>query len=160
MNNICIDNTNFQGNVFLQNKFSKLANSNMEKAKSGIEKLIAKKEYNLYIQQDYCYNNINFLASKYTPDIASAYTKISIPVNSKHLKYEEAAKQAIDKYEENLCNKEKIEWDKNRKQQTINDIKDIIESAAFFPLFVINDILRVINPKWGKKFEKLIDKII
>ena len=38
-----------------------MADARMKKAKADIEKLIAPKKYDLYVQQDYGYNNVNFI---------------------------------------------------------------------------------------------------
>ena len=157
----CINNTNFQGKLYIQNKFSKVADSKMKKAKADIEKLIAQKKYDLYVQQDYGYSNVNFIASQYAPsDIVDVYRKISIPVMSKPSKYTEAAKNATAEYEKAILNKEQKQWECEKKQRAVQDVKDTAEFIMLFPLFIINDILHKINPKWSKKFEKVIDKII
>ena len=152
-----ISNTNFQGKLFIQNKFSTVADSKMQKAKAGIEELIASKKYDLYVQQDYRYNSVNFIASQYNPsNIIDVYRKISIPVLSKYSKYTEAAKNAIEKYEKAILNEEQKQWENNKKQRAIQNFKDMVETILFFPMFVIDDILHEINPKWSKKFEKLL----
>lgn len=155
-----ISDTNFQGNLYIQNKLSIVADSRMKKVAAGIEEFIASKKYDLYVQQDYGYNNVNFIASQYAPsDIVDVYRKISIPVISKHSKYTEAAKKATENYEKAMLNEEQKQWERQKKQRAVQDMKDIAESIVFLPLFMIYEILHEINPKWSNKFERFLDRI-
>ena len=156
----CVTDTNFQGKLVIQNKFSKVAESKMEKAKVSIEELIASKNYDLYVQQDYGYNIVNFIASHNFPTkMADIYKKISIPIVSKYSKYTEAAKNAIEEYENAILNEKQKCWENEKKHRVVQDFKDTVGTILYFPLFMINDILYEINPKWSKKFERFIDRI-
>ena len=84
----------------------------------------------------------------------------SVLLNAKPSRYVDGAKNAIENFDKALLDKEQKEWELKQKQKKIEEIKDIICSIIYFPLFLAGDILHEISPKLSKKFEKLIDKII
>lgn len=158
----CINSTDFQGRLFIQNKLSRVADFNLKQAKKSIEEILAKKDYNLYVKQDYSYNKVHFSGpAVLTNSISSVDTTVSIPVLSTVTKYIDAAKKASDKYEKALRDKEQADFERSRRHQKFRDLKGISETVLFIPLFAISEILRDINPKWSKNFEKnVIDRII
>ena len=166
MRTIFADNTNFQGKLVIENRLSNKPSNCIKKVQDNICSLIQKKDYNLYIKQYYDKNEIGIYADYPFPKKPSQKSvfqkseKESLPINAKSSRYIEAAKSAIEKYDKAILDKEQKEWDKKQKSRKIEDLKDIIETVVFLPLFIINDILHSINPKRSKNFEKYIDKII
>lgn len=162
----CINNTNFQGKFVIENRLSDKPKRCVKKVQDSINNLIHEKSYNLYLKQLYDKNVIGIYADYPFPLKPSQHiiilnkTTENIPINSNSSKYIEAAKNAIEKYDKVLREKDQKEWEDRRKNQKINDLIDSAETILFFPLFAVSDILHSINPKWSKKFEKYIEKII
>ena len=157
----CIGNTNFQGKLVLLNELSRKPGSCIEKVKKDLQEMIKPKNYDLYLEQDYSTNKINFAASTLYPRcIHGAIEHEELPITAKPKRYINAAKDTMDNYEKALNEKEQQAWEQKQKHQKTEDLKDFAGIILFFPLFAINDLLHEINPKWSKKFEKFIDKII
>ena len=154
----CISDTNFQGKLIITNRLSNKPNNCINKVKSSLENLILKKDYNLYITQDYTQNKI-CISAKYPVSMLNEQGE-NLQINSKASRYIDAAKNAISKYENALSDKEQKIWEQNKKESKKQEIKDIAGVILFFPFFIVGDILHSINPKWSNKFEKLIDRII
>ena len=155
-----IDNTNFQGKLIIQNKLSRLADFNLNKVKTVIEKNIARKKYDLYVSQDYTYQKLSFIASHAnSSDNTVSTDKVSIPIISRPSRYIEAAGKATDIYEKALNDKEQKEWENKKKLYKMNIWKDAAEMILLFPFFIVSEVINSINPKWANKFDKLIDKL-
>ena len=161
----CINNTNFQGKLVVVNKLSNKPSRCLNKVKDSMEELVRNKDYNLYVQQDYSNDKIRIIAEypfPLKPSQRDKYirTQKYIPTVSNASKYLYTAQDVLNEHEENLRTMEQKKWENNQKQQFWEMLKGDIETILLFPLFVINDILHSINPKWSKKFEKsIIDKI-
>lgn len=154
----CVNNTIFGGKLVITNHLSNKPNNCINKLKDSLEGLVQKKDYNLYVTQDYSMNKI-CITVKYPVNMLNQAGE-TIPINAKHSKYIDAAKSAIAKYDKALLENEQIKWEQKQKQNKIQELKDILETIVLFPLFGINELLDFINPKLSKKFEKLIDKMI
>ena len=162
----CIENTNFQGKFVIENSFSNKPGRCIKKVKDNLENLVRTKDYNLYLKQNFVENRMEFSA-KYPFPLNPTQTKMLlteakefVPVNSKSSNYIAAANNVIKNFEDNVKKYYKKEWEDNQKAQIKEDIKDLLSSTIFFPLFAVSFILHGINPKWSDKFEKFIDKII
>ena len=157
---------NFEGQFIIVNNLSNKPAECVKTIKDNIKKLINKKNFNLYLKQDYVKQKICFIPDYQFPNMQNnentmlANTQESVLINAKSSRYVDAAKKAIENFDKALLDKEQKEWELTRKQQTVEYIKGTIGSIICFPLFVINDLLHEISPKLSKKFEKLIDKII
>ena len=158
----CITDTNFQGKLVISNRLTSKPSKCVAKVKDDIGNLVTKKDYNLYISQNYSNNEIIIKADYPFPLKPSQTTLLmekaeeKLPVNAKVSRYFDAAKKVINDFETKLNKQYEKQWEQGKKQKVIQDIKDMAETVVFFPLFVVDDILHEINPKWSKKFEKLL----
>ena len=156
---------NFEGQFIIVNNLSNKPAECVKTVENNIKKLISKKNYNLYLKQDYVKQKICFIPDyQFTkPNRENAMltgTQETVLLNAKPSRYIDAAKNAIKNFDKALLDKEQKEWELKQKRQKIEEIKDIICSIIYFPLFLVGDILHEISPNLSKKFEKLIDKII
>ena len=157
---------NFEGQFIIVNDLSNKPAECVKTVKNKINKLISKKDYNLYLKQDYVKQRICFVPDFQPPkmsDLGQAVhsgTLECVLINAKPSRYFDAAKNAIENFDRSLQDEKQKEWELTKNQQTVEGIKDIIGSIVYFPLFVIGNILNGISSKLSKKFEKLIDKII
>ena len=157
---------NFEGQFIIVNNLSNKPAECVKTVKNQVKKLISKKDYNLYLKQDYVKQRICFIPDYQLPKMSErgqmvhSGTQESVLLNAKPSRYVDAAKNAIENFDRALLNEKQKEWALTKKQQTVEGIKDIIVNIVYFPLFVIGDILHEISPKLSNKFEKLIDKII
>lgn len=149
----CINNTNFQGKLIVTNQLSNKPSKCFNKVRGDIEALIEKKDYNLFLKQDYDKQKIFFRE-------ISVNVQESIPITANSSKYIEAAKNIIEKYDKALLDKEQKEWERKQHEQAITELKDTAWSIVLFPLFIVEYMLSEINTKWSKNFEKFIDKLI
>lgn len=165
-----IDKTNFEGKFVLRNNFSNKPKQCVKKVQSEIQNLIQKKDYNIYLAQDYSKNEMSMTTEYAFPLKPSqrvyitAKAQETFPITSKASKYIQAAKNVIEKHENGIKDIDQIIWEIDQKKYKKNKICDNIELFVFAPVFILANItekaLRSVNPKWAKKFEKLIDKII
>jgi len=156
----CVSSTYFQGKVVILNTLSHKPYLNIKKAENNFTRQIKSKNYNLYIEQDYCLNKINIGVSMLQPRTMSGTIEHEeLPVTAKSKRYIYAAKSAIDKFEKSQKEKEQQTWEQEQKKQKIDDAKNIIEYIVLSPVFIADAVIHEINPKWGRKFEKLLEKI-
>ncbi len=155
------DITNFQGKLVVLGKYSNKPKQNIAKTSAELEKLIRPKDWNLYLEQDYGNNNVKMTCDSFYPfeNNKDGIAQVNVPITSKASKYISAAQDALDMYEKVLYDKEQKEWENNKKRQIKEDIKSFAGLAALYPLFIVNDILYYINPKWSEKFEQILDEI-
>ena len=156
----CVSSTYFQGKVVILNTLSHKPYLNIKKTENNFTRQIKSKNYNLYIEQDYCLNKINIGVSMLQPRTMSGTIEHEeLPVTAKSKRYIYAAKSAIDKFEKSQKEKEQQTWEQKQKKQKIEDIKDIIGTILLSPVFITEEIIHSINPKWANKFENLLQKI-
>lgn len=156
----CVSSTYFQGKVVILNTLSHKPYLNIKKAENNFTRQIKSKNYNLYIEQDYSLNKINIGVSMLQPRTMSGTIEHEeLPVTAKSKRYIYAAKSAIDKFEKSQKEKEQQTWEQEQKKQKREDIKDVIETILLSPVFITEEIIRSINPKWANKFENLLQKI-
>jgi len=156
----CVSSTYFQGKVVILNTLSHKPYLNIKKAENNFTRQIKSKNYNLYIEQDYSLNKINIGVSPLKPRTMSGNIEHEeLPITAKSKRYIYAAKSAIDNYEKRQKEKEAQAWEQEQKKQKIDDVKNIIEYIVLSPVFIADAVIHEINPKWGRKFEKLLEKI-
>jgi len=160
-----LENINFRGKLVKVGKFSEKPEKCFNKASKQLEQFVRSKDYNLFIQQDYSKNEMRIIADYPFPlkpnQRAPLFTRtqINIPTTSKTSKYVQTAKDVIDEFEYSLNQKEKQAWEQEQKKRKIENIKDVIETILLSPVFITEEIIRSINPKWANKFENLLQKI-
>ena len=138
-----VDNTNFQGKLIIVNRLSNKPGKCINKVKSDIENLITKKDYNLYITQDYSKNEINIKADypfPYKPDnkiILLANAEESFPINSKTSKYIDTAKKTIEKLETNISKQKELLWEKEQNKQERKELLSFLAFNLTLPFIVI-----------------------
>ena len=165
MRTASLNDTNFQGKVIVLNRLSSKPNRCLNKVEGDMQKLVQKKDYNLYLKQDYAGNLINisaeypFTQKPSQKHICMLKTQINVPITSKASRYVDTASNVIKQFENNMWNKEQQIWEKEQKKQKIDDVKNIMEYILLSPVFIADAVIHEINPKWGKKFEKLLEKI-
>ena len=161
----CISNTDFKGKLVIVNQLSNKPKKCLANVQNDIQKFIKPKDYNLFIQQDYSKNEMRIIADYPFPlkrsklNLYFTRTQMNIPITSKASKYVETSQDVMDKFEYNLHQKEQQAWEQEQKKQKIDDAKNIIEYIVLSPVFIADAIIHEINPKWGRKFEKLLEKI-
>ena len=161
-----ITNTNFQGKLVITNHLSEKPEKSVKKVQEIIKNLVQKKDYNIYLTQDYGKNEISIYADYPFPQKPSKHLiflnteKENLPLNAKCSRYIDAAKSAIEKYDKALLSNKQKEWGQKRKQDQVQELKGILGAIAIFPLYGINLLLGSIHPKLSKNFEKLLEKII
>ena len=167
----CVNNTAFNGKLFIADNLSKKPRLNLGKVKLNIQKYLENKNYNLYFKQDYTTNKVNIDLkevcsnpfslnfSRYETEKETGFSA-HVDINAKASKYFDAVKDAIYRYEEDLKTNAEKEWELEQTKKIKEDFKEFAGSLLFFPLFAVNDILHSINPKWSNKFEKIIDNLI
>ena len=156
----CLSNIDFHGKVVILNTLSHKPYLNIKKAENNFTKQIKSKNYNLYIEQDYSLNKINIGVSPLKLRTMSGNIEHEeLPITAKSKRYIYAAKSAIDNYEKRQKEKEAQAWEQEQKKQKIDDVKNIIEYIVLSPVFIADAVIHEINPKWGRKFEKLLEKI-
>lgn len=166
MKAVKIDNTSFQGKLVITNHLSEKPEKSIRKVQEIIQNIVQKKDYNLYLTQDYGKNEINIYADYPFPQKPSEHfiflntEKETLPINAKYSRYIDAARSAVEKYDKALLKNNQTEWEHKQKQNQIQELKGILGSIAIFPLYGINLLLDSIHPKLSEKFEKLLDKII
>lgn len=155
-----IDNTNFQGKLIILNDLSHKPYANINKIKDNLVKQIESKKYDLYIGQDYSANKIRFAASHCEPRyIQGVLAHEEIPITANASRYIYAAKNAINRYEKAIMDVELKNWEQKRKQQQIQECKDVVGTLIFSPLYVMGSVLSDVSPKLAKKYEELLNKI-
>ena len=160
----CVSSTYFQGKVVILNTLSHKPYLNIKKAENNFTRQIKSKNYNLYIEQDYCLNKINIGVSMLQPRTMSGTIEHEeLPVTAKSKRYIYAAKSAIDKFEKSQKEKEQQAWEQEQIKQKREEIAATLLNIVLAPVYIVEDaisgMLHEINPKWGKKFEKLLEKI-
>ena len=151
---------NFEGKLIILNDLSQKPHASINKVKDALQKQIEPKKYDLHIGQDYSANKIRIAASHFRPSyIQGVLAHEELPITAKSSRYIYAAKDAIDKHEKALLDAEQENWELKQKQQKKQEVIDTIESILFAPVLILDSILHEINPKLGKKFEKILDKI-
>ena len=160
-----VENNNaitFNGNFVINSSLTSKPQSCVKKVKNELQALVKKQNYNLYLRQNYSENEIEIAVGQQCPFNKNIKESIKqgIPITSNTLKYIDAAKKAIAEYENQIFTNEQKELDlqqqQRRKQEAVDDLKSIL----YIPLFIVNDIVHLINPKWSKNFEKFIERII
>ena len=156
-----INSANFQGNIYKVGRFSNKPKECLSIVENKISELIQPRSYNLYIQQDYRSGRINITAGNnyIVSDINKNQICASIPCTAESSKYIEASEKAIDKYEEKLKEKAQSEWEQKQKLQKKQNILDTVEFILCCPIYIVGNILEGISPKFGKKFDKVLQKI-
>ena len=160
----CTNNTDFQGKLVIANSFSNKPKQCINKVQSDVQNLIKKKDYDLYIRQDYSKNVIN-ISAEYSFPLKSNQRKLfvsaqeNIPINSRVSRYVDAAANVINQFENNLRKKEQQAWEQKQKKQNRDDIKNTIGFILLSPVYFAEMIVHDISPKWGEKFENLLQKI-
>ena len=138
-----VDNTNFQGELIIVNRLSNKPNKCINKVKSDIEKLITKKDYNLYVTQDYSKNEINIKAEYPFPHktdnkiIRLTKTEESLPINSKTSKYIDTAKKTIEKHENDINKQKELLWEKEQNKQERKEFLGFLAFNLTLPFIVI-----------------------
>ena len=156
----CLSNIDFQGKVVILNPLSNKPYLNIKKAENNFTKQIKSKNYNLYIEQDYSLNKINIGVSPLKPRTMSGNIEHEeLPITAKSKRYIYAAKSAIDNYEKRQKEKEAQAWEQEQKRIKTENIKDTLETILLSPVFIAEEMIRSINPKWANKFENLLQKI-
>ena len=156
----CVSSTDFKGKLVIINELSDKPKKCIDIVRNNLEKQIQPKKYNLYIEQDYRTCKINIGASFYQPRYMSGViAHEELPITAKSNKYVYATKRAIDKHETSEAEREQLTWEQEQKRKKKEDIKDVLGTILLSPVFILNMVIHEINPKWGKKFEKLLEKI-
>lgn len=151
---------NFEGKLIILNDLSQKPYASINKVKDNLQKQIQPKKYDLYIGQDYSANKIRIAASHFRPSyIKGALAHEELPITAKSSRYLYAAKDAIDKHEKALSETEQEKWEQRIKERKREELLDFAQTLLYAPFYIVEYILRDINPKWAKKFEKFIDKI-
>ena len=160
-----ISNVSFQGKLVIVNHFSNKPRQYVEKVKDKLQNLVAKKDYNLFLQQDYSRNEMRIIADypfPLKPEQSTPLftrTQINIPVTSKASKYVKTSKDVMDKFEYNLHQKEQQAWEQEQKLQKKQKILNTVEFILYCPFYIVEHILHDINPKFSHKYDKLLQKI-
>ena len=150
----------FKGKLVILNDLSRKPYANINKVKDNLVKQIESKKYDLYIGQDYSANKIRIAASYYEPRyIQGVLVHEEIPITANASRYIYAAKNAINRYEKAIMDVELKNWEQKRKQQQIQECKDVVGTLIFSPLYVMGSVLSDISPKLAKKYEKLLEKM-
>lgn len=152
---------NFEGSLFVIGNYSPKPKQCIDKLYPQLEKFIKPKEFNLYIKQDYGTNEVKLACENIYPfeKSRSDFLQAKVPITAKASKYINAAKNAIDSYEQKLYEKEQQKWEQKQIQQKTQELKDIAEAVIFAPLYITGTIIEGISPKLAKKFEKLLEKM-
>lgn len=94
---------NFQGRIdIIPGNLSYEPAKNLRKAYSVLSEMIKDKPYNLYVRQEYKYNNINLIVQKEKNFIRNKGLKVEYVFSANDDRFESAAKSAIKSYEETL----------------------------------------------------------
>ena len=160
-----LNSTNFQGKLIIVNSLSNKPKKCIKKVQDNIQQLIKPKDFDLYLMQDYSKSKVN-ISAKYPINTAisknlylTCKSEENIPDTSKHSTYIDAAKSVIESFENNVRKVDELVWKQEQKKQKIDDVKNIIEYVLLFPVFAAELLIHDINPKWGTKFDKLLEKI-
>ncbi len=156
----------FQGKLVIVNDFTAKPKQCLSKVQGKLQKLVEKKDFNLYLQQDYSKNEMRIIADypfplkseQKTPLLSRA--QINIPITSKSSKYVEAAKDVLDVFKRNLNLNEQQAWKQKQKNQRKENFIEKARTVLFAPVLIAEAVLNEINPKWANKFDKLIDKVL
>ena len=158
------DNINFKGKLIIVNRLSSKPNRCINKVKGNIENLINKKDYNLYITQDYSKNEINIntdytFSQKHSQyPILSEKAEEKIPVNAKASTYIDVAKRVINNYEAELKKQKVKQWEKEYNKQELEEIGDILKSFALIPILVTIGLFAECAQDIGKNFKQIVNK--
>ena len=160
-----VENNNaitFNGNLIINSSLSSKPQNCVKKIKNELQALVKSQSYNLYLRQNYSRNEIEIAVGHQCPfnKGSKEYVKQGIPATSNFPKYIDAANKAIADYESQIRTNEQKEWELQQKQRRKQDAIDDLKSILYIPLFIVNDLVRIVNPKWAKDFEKLIERII
>lgn len=94
---------NFQGRIdIIPGNLSYEPAKNLRKAYSVLSEMIKDKPYNLYVRQEYKYNNISLIVQKEKNFIRNKGLKVEYVFSANDDRFESAAKSAIKSYEETL----------------------------------------------------------
>ena len=148
----------FNGSVYKINKFSQKPHNYFNKMRGALQELVQKKDYNIFIRQNYSSNIVEFIVPKTKENIEKESSTISIKAHSKLSKYLDAAKNAIDKYEQALLDKDQQEWGKKYDKQEWEEMGDLFAGLALFPLLMIIGALQEGIQETGKIFKQLVNK--
>lgn len=154
---------NFEGKLIVVNKLSQKPQRCIDKVCDCIQELINKKDYNLYVRQDYIQNAIGISAEyqfPIRPHQRISYGKIEkyIPIQSKAAMYKKTADDVVKVFEENKRQTEQKNWEQKKQKQKKQEYREIAETVIFAPLYIIGLILESLSPKWAKKYEELLEK--
>ena len=130
-----LDNTNFQGKLIITNRLSNKPNKAINKVKGDIENLINKKDYNLYITQDYSKNEI-CMTAKYPAYMLNG-ARTDLPINSKASRYIDTAKKTIEKHETIISKQKELLWKKEQNRQERKELLGFIAFNFAIPFIVI-----------------------
>lgn len=156
---------NFKGKLVFVNELSNKPKKCVSKVQNDIQKLVKPKDYNLFIQQDYSKGEMSIIADYPFPlkphqkELLFVRAQTNIPITSKASKYLDAAKKTIEQFDDNVRKQEQKTWEQEQKRQKKQDLVDTIESVFLAPVFLTEELLREINPKWANKFEKILQNI-
>ena len=153
----CINNTNFQGKLIIANRLSNKPNNCINKVRFDIENLIRKKDYNLYITQDYAKNEIcfstDFPLSQRTPQHAE-----NLNLNAKASKYIDTAKNVIEQHEERIKKQQEIQWEKEQNKAEKKELLELITFSFTFPFLMIAEKIKNIRTTINKLATKFATK--
>ena len=149
----CLNNTNFEGALVITNRLSNRPNGCINKVKSSLEKKKKKKDYNLYVTQDYCKNEI-CITAKYPASMLNG-TGEHISINAKPSRYIDAAKNTLDVYEKALLNQEQRKWEQMQEQERRGNWKLLPAAVLLMPLVMLELFLTSVYTPLGDKLAKL-----
>jgi len=156
----CVSSMDFKGKLVIINELSNKPKKCIDIVRNNLEKQIQPKNYNLYIEQDYRTCRINIGASFYQPRYMSGViAHEELPITAKSNRYVYATKRAIDKHETSEAEKEQQIWEQEQIRNKKEEMKDILGTILLSPVFILGMVIHEINPQWGNKFEKLLEKI-
>lgn len=92
---------NFQGRIdIIPGNLSYEPAKNLRKAYNALSEMIKDKPYNLYVRQEYKYNNISLIVQTEKNFIRNKEPKVEYVFSANNDRFESAAKSAIKSYEE------------------------------------------------------------
>ena len=152
-----INNINFQGELVVTNRLSKKPSNCINKVRDDIENLIQKKDYNLYVTQDYSKNEICFSAGYPLSQRTPQYTG-NLNINAKASRYIDTAKNTIEQHEALIRKQQEIQWEKEQYKADKKELWDLISFSFVFPFLMIAEELKNFKTTFNKLATKLATK--
>ena len=160
----CITDTNFRGTLIITNHLTNKPGKCIDKVKGDIENLIIKKDYNLYITQDYSANVINIKTGYPLSRQSSQTSKLSgiteekLPVNAKSSRYYDAAKKVINDFEAESEKQKEKQWEKECNKQEWEEIFYLLKGFALLPILIVIGFCTESMHDAGKSFKQIVNK--